>query len=85
MDPPPKDATSRGGEETKMLKECLLGPLEDLQIGGEGITEEQSLAIREGLINEIPAAGFLEIWKEGLRYVQKYEFELKPGDQLLVK
>lgn len=73
------------GEETEMMKRCLLGPLEDLQIGGEGITEEQALAIRERLINEIPAAGFLELPKVVFASNTKYEFQLKPGDPLLIK
>ena len=85
MDPPTERRDVTWGEETEMLKECLLGPLGDLQIGEERIPEEQALAIRERLINEIPAAGFLEMGKKGLRYVQKYEFELKPGDPLLIK
>ena len=73
------------GEETEMLKECFLGPLGDLQIGGEGITEEQALVIRERLINEIPAAGFLELPKVVFASNTKYEFQLKPGDSLLIK
>ena len=72
-------------EETEMLKRCLLGPLEDLQIGEERIPEEQALAIRERLINEIPAAGFLELPKVFFSSNTKYEFELKAGDQLLIK
>ena len=73
------------GEETEMMKRCLLGPLEDLQIDGERIPEEQALAIRERLINEIPAAGFLELPKVVFASNTKYEFQLKPGDPLLIK
>ena len=73
------------GEETEMMKRCLLGPLEDLQIDGKGITEEQALAIRERLINEIPAEGFLELPKVVFASNTKYEFQLKPGDPLLIK
>ena len=73
------------GEETEMMKRCLLGPLEDLQIDGERISEEHALAIRERLINEIPAAGFLELPKVVFASNTKYEFQLKPGDPLLVK
>ena len=85
IDPPTERRDVTWAEETEMLKECLLGPLEDLQIGGEGITEEQALAIRERLINEIPAAGFLELPKVVFASNTKYEFQLKPGDPLLIK
>ena len=70
-------------EET--VKRCLLGPLENLKIGGEGITEEQALAIRERLINEIPAAGFIEMSKECLHYVANYGDGLEPDDLTLIK
>ena len=73
------------GEETEMMKRCLLGPLEDLQIDGERIPEEQALAIRERLINEIPAEGFLELPELIWAYNGKYMGELKAGDPLLVK
>ena len=85
IDPPTEKTRRHVGEETEMLKECLLGPLGDLQIGGKGITEEQALVIRERLINEIPAAGFLELPKVVFASNTKYEFQLKPGDSLLIK
>ena len=43
------------------------------------------MRIRERLLNEIPAAGFLEMGKENLCYVSRYERELQPGDPLLIK
>ena len=85
IDPPTERRDVTWREETEMLKECLLGPLGDLQIDGERIPEEQALAIRERLINEIPAAGFLELPKVVFSSNTKYEFQLKPGDPLLIK
>ncbi len=85
IDPPTERRDVTWAEETEMLKRCLLGPLEDLQIDGERISDEHALAIRERLINEIPAAGFLELPKVVFASNTKYEFQLKPGDPLLVK
>ena len=72
-------------EETELLKECLLGPLEDLKIRGEGITEDQALAIRDRLIDEIPAEGFLELPEVVFSPNGKDIGELKAGDPLLIK
>ena len=72
-------------EEVEITKECLLGPLEDLQIGEERIHEKQALAIRKRLINEIPAAGFLELPKRAFACNQKHEKERKAGDLLFIK
>ena len=46
---------------------------------------EKATEIRDRLLNEIPAAGFLEKGHKSLCYVQKYEDELKSGDPLLIK
>ena len=72
-------------EEAAMLKECLLGSLEDLQIGEGRILEEQALVIRDRLLNAIPAAGFLELPKVVFASDAKYKFQLKPEDLLLIK
>ena len=76
------------GEETENLKECILGALisNDANPDQPWMSEEQARAIQERLVNEIPAAGFLEMGeKERLCYVSTYESELKPGDPMLVK
>lgn len=49
------------------------------------MSQDQAYAIREGLLNEIPAEGFLKMPEVPFAYVQKYELELKPGDTLLIK
>ena len=72
-------------EETEMLKRCIVGALTNPEIGWEGIPKEQAIAIRERLINEIPAAGFLELPKVVFASSDKYIYELKPGDPLLIK
>lgn len=72
-------------EETEMIKECIVGALTNPEIGWEGIPKEQAIAIRERLINEIPAAGFLELPKVVFASSDKYIYELKAGDPLLIK
>lgn len=72
-------------EETEMLKRCIVGALVNTENGWEGIPKDQAIAIRDRLINEIPAAGFLEMGEDGFAYIEKYELELKPGDTLLIK
>ena len=75
------------GEETENLKECILGALisNDANPDQPWMPEDQARAIQERLLNEIPAAGFLEMPKVGFTYNSKYESELKPGDPLLIK
>ena len=75
------------GEEAENLKECILGALisNDANPDQPWMSEEQARAIQERLVNEIPAAGFLEMGEESLCYVANYESELKAGDQLLIK
>ena len=75
------------GEEAENLKESILGALtsNDDNPNQLWIPVEQALAIRDRLINEIPAEGFFEMGEDGLYYVDKYERELKSGDRLLIK
>ncbi len=74
-------------EETENLKECILGALmsNDANPDQPWMPEEQARTIQERLLNEIPAAGFLEMPKVGFTFNSKYESELKPGDPLLIK
>ena len=85
MNPPTKRRDVTWAEETKMLEECILGALTCPEEGLHGITEEQAINIRDRLINEIQSDGFVEFGGGGLRYVSRYERELKPGDPLLIK
>ncbi len=85
IDPPTERRDVTWGEETEMLKECIVGALTNPEIGWEGISKERALAIRERLINEIPAEGFLKLPKVIFASNTKYEFQLKPGDPLLIK
>lgn len=74
------------GEEAESLKRCIIGALrEHVQPDQPWMTREQALAIQERLLNEIPAAGFIEMGNAVFAYNQKYERELKPGDPLLIK
>ena len=72
-------------ERTERLATLIIGPLVNQRTGWEGIPKEQAIAIRDRLINEIPAAGFLELPELIWAYNGKYMGELKPGDPLLVK
>lgn len=73
-------------EEAESLKRCIIGALrEHVQPDQPWMTREQALAIQERLLNEIPAAGFIEMGNAVFAYNQKYERELQPGDQLLIK
>ena len=83
--PPPEVRDITWGEEVEELKECIIGPLMNPKTGVQGISREQAITIRDRLINEIPAEGFLEMPNWGLVYTSKYESELKPGDPLLIK
>lgn len=50
------------------------------------MTDEQAFAIRERLINEISAEGFVDMGNAVLNAsVHRYELELNPGDSLLIK
>ena len=72
-------------ERTERLATLIIGALTNPEIGWEGIPKDQAIAIRERLINEIPAEGLLELPKVVFASNTKYEFQLKPGDPLLVK
>ena len=75
------------GKKAERLKECILGALisNDVNPDQPWMSEEQARTIQERLVNEIPAAGFLEMGEKSLCYVTNYESELKPGDPMLVK
>ena len=75
------------GEEVESLKECILGALtgNDENPDQLWIPIEQALAIRERLINEIPAEGFINMDDPEFGYVRSYYANLKTGDKLLVK
>ena len=74
------------GEEAESLKRCIIGALcKKIQPDQPWMTDEQALAIRERLLDEIPAAGFIEMGNAVFASVQRYERELKPGDPLLIK
>lgn len=83
--PPPEVRDITWGEEVEELKECIMGPLINPRTGVQGMSREQAIAIRDRLINEIPAEGFLEMPDWGLVYTTEYDSELKPGDPLLIK
>ena len=46
---------------------------------------EKATEIRDRLLDEIPADGFLEMPETGFAYSEEYELELKPGDPYLVR
>ena len=74
------------GEQAEKLKTGVIGALwNGEQPGQPWIYEEQAKVIRDRLINEIPAEGFLKMGEGEFGYVHKYERELKPGDSLLIK
>ena len=74
------------GEETESLKRCIIGALcKKIQPDQPWMTDEQALAIRERLLDEIPATGFIEMGNAVFASVQRYEKELKPGDLLLIR
>ncbi len=71
------------GDESEILRESILGELteDDSRL----MSMEKATEIRDRLLNEIPAAGFLEKGHKSLCYVSRYERELKPGDPLLIR
>lgn len=74
------------GEQAEKLKMGIIGALwNGEQPGQPWIHEEQAKVIRDRLINEIPAEGFLKMGEGEFGYVHKYELELKAGDSLLIK
>ena len=77
------------GERVEDYKESILGSLRRSPMPGEDdnrlMSMEKATEIRDRLLNEIPAASFLEKGHKSLCYVQEYEDELKAGDPLLIK
>ena len=78
------------GERTESRKEIIMGNLcshvQPDRPDQPWMSEEQALAIRKRLLNEIPAEGFLEMGNAILNAsVHRYELELEPGDSLLIK
>ena len=71
------------------LKETMLGELTEPPVRREDdsrlMSMEKATEIRDRLLNEIPAAGFLEMGKDGFAYSEEYEYELKPGDPYLIR
>ena len=72
-------------EEAQSLKDGMLAELlhphfYDPEWDEPWIPEEQAIALVDRLVDEIPAAGFLEM-EGNLHYARK----LKPGDQILVR
>ena len=77
------------GEEAESMKRIIYGSLRRRirpdHTDQPWMSEEQALAIRERLLNEIPADGFLEMGRGGFGHQHRYELELEPGDSLLIK
>ena len=77
------------GEEAESQEGYIIGTLRNgKQPGQRGqpwIHEEQALAIRERLLDEIPAEGFLKMGRAIFAYDSGYKRELKQGDPLLIK
>ena len=69
------------GEEAESLKRCIIGALCDRS----WMSQEQARAIRERLLNEIPAEGFSKMPEVPFAYVHQYYANLQDGDPLLVK
>ena len=74
------------GEQAEREKEYILGSLlRRVQPDQSWLSREQATKIRDRLLNEIPAEGFLEMGKDGFAYNSTYERELKAGDPLLIR
>ena len=67
------------GEETESMKRIIIGHMMDQ------VEKSEAESIRERLLNEIPAEGFLEMGWVGFGSDHSYELELKQGDPLLIK
>ncbi len=73
-------------ERAESRKQIIIGNLcSHVQTDQPWMSQEQAREIRERLINEIPAEGFLEMGDAVFAYVHRYERELQPGDPLLIK
>lgn len=79
--------TSLGVKKRKAEKESSLGiyAVTHVQPDQPWMSQKQARAIRERLLNEIPAEGFLKMPEVPFAYVDRYERELKPGNPLLIK
>ena len=74
------------GEEAERRKDSIIGSLlRNVQPDKSWLSREQATKIRERLLNEIPAEGFLKMGNEVFAYNSTYERELKDGDPLLIK
>lgn len=67
------------GEEAESMKRIIIGQLMDQ------VEKSEALAIRERLLDEIPAEGFLKMGRAIFAYDSGYKRELKAGDPLLIK
>ena len=71
------------------LKELILGAITAPPVRREDdsrlMSMEKATEIRDRLLNEIPAAGFLDMPETGFAYSEEYEYELKPGDPYLIR
>ena len=76
-------------DRAESLRESILGELTEppMPTGDDSrlMSMEKATEIRDRLLNEIPAAGFLEMGKDGFAYSEEYEYELKAGDPLLIR
>ena len=76
-------------DRAESLRESILGELTEPPMPTEDdsrlMSMEKATEIRDRLLNEIPAAGFLEMGKDGFAYSEEYEYELKPGDPYLIR
>ena len=77
------------GERVEDYKKSILGSLRTPPMPREDdsrlMSMEKSTTIRDRLLNEIPAEGFLEMPNVGFAYSDKHELELKAGDPLLIR
>ena len=67
------------GEEAESMKRIIIGQLMDQ------VEKSEAVAIRERLLDEIPAEGFLKMGRAIFAYDSGYKRELKAGDPLLIK
>ena len=76
-------------ERVEDYKESILGSLRRPPMPREDdsrlMSTKMATTIRDRLLNEIPAAGFLEMPNVGFAYGGRHELELKPGDLLLIR
>ena len=89
FDPLFEESGSTLADEAESLRESILGELTDPIMPREDdsrlMSMEKATEIRDRLLNEIPAAAFLEGVKGVFAYNEEYKLELKAGDPLLIK